>query len=88
MKVVILYRPNSEHGRLVEAFAHDFTRAHPTRKVELLNIDTKEGSALASLYDMMQLPAILALAQDGQLLNSWQGEQLPLMNEVAYYAQG
>lgn len=88
MKVIILYRPNSEHARFVEEFVHDFTKVQPTRKVDLMDIDTKEGSAMASLYDMMQLPVILALDQEGRLLNSWQGEQLPLMNEVAYYAQG
>jgi hypothetical protein len=87
MKVTILYRPNSEHARRIEEFAHDFERQQHGRQVELISLDTRDGVSLASLYDIVQYPAILALRNDGQLLNFWQGEQLPLMNEVAAYAQ-
>lgn len=86
MKVVILYRPNSEHARTVEEFIHDFKRQETTRQVEVLNVDTVEGSSIAKLYDVVQYPSILALTNDGQLLKTWQGEPMPLMNELAYYA--
>lgn len=87
MKVLILYRPNSEHSRLVEEFASDFKRREPSRRIELTSVDTRGGAALASLYDIVQYPAILATTDDGQLLKYWQGEQLPLMNDVAAYAR-
>ena len=87
MKVVVLYRPNSEHARVVEQYIHDFTRQEPDRKIELLSIDTVEGSQKAEVYDITAYPAVLALADDGQLLKYWQGDQLPLMNELAYYAK-
>jgi hypothetical protein len=45
MKVLILYRPDSEHGRRVEEYIHDFQSRHPAAKLETLNIDTREGSA-------------------------------------------
>jgi len=64
----------------------DFTRAHTDRGVSLVSLDTRDGVSTASLYDVMQYPAILALSDDGQLLKEWEGEQLPLMNEVAYFA--
>lgn len=86
MKVVILYRPSSEHERAVEEFVHEFKRREPSRHIELLNLDSKDGAATASLYDIVQYPAILAITDDGRLLQWWQGEQLPLMNEVAAYA--
>ena len=86
MKVVVLYRPNSEHSRRVEEFAHDLTKTHGESKIELMSLDTRDGVSTASLYDIVQYPAILALANDGRLLKNWQGEALPLMNEVAYYA--
>lgn len=87
MKVLVLYRPNSEHGRLVEEFIHDFQSRHQSERLEVLNIDTRDGSAMASLYDVMQYPAILVLQTDGYLQKAWQGERLPLMDEVASYAR-
>ena len=86
MKIVVLYRPNSEHGRVVEQFIADYQHSHGTGKMEVLNIDSRDGTATASLYDVMQYPAILALREDGQLLRSWEGETLPLMDELAAYA--
>lgn len=85
MKVLILYRPNSEQGRKVEDFVRDFSRTNFNRKLELINIDSRDGIATASLYDVMQNPAVLALSDDGRLLKDWQGESLPLMNEISYY---
>jgi thioredoxin-like negative regulator of GroEL len=84
MKVVVLYRPSSEHSRKVEEFAHDLER-RGSGKVELVSVDTRDGSATASLYDVMQYPAVLALKNDGQLLKDWQGNTMPLLNEVSYY---
>lgn len=85
MKVVILYRPNSEHGRQVDEFIRDYKNRHEGGKLEILNIDSRDGGATASLYGIMQYPAILALRGDGSLLKYWEGEMLPMMDEVAYY---
>lgn len=82
----MLYHPQSETARPVEEFAHDFGK-RTGRKFELLSLESRDGSAMASLYDIVRYPAILALAGDGSLLKSWQGNALPLMDEVSYYAQ-
>ncbi len=87
MKVLVLYRPNSEHARLVEEFIHEYQRQEGDRQIEVLNIDSREGIATASLYDIMQYPAILALQPDGSAQRAWIGETLPLMDEVASYAR-
>jgi len=84
MKVVVLYRANSEHGRAVEEYVREFER-RTGKQLDLQELDTKEGSRVAELYDVTQYPAILAVADDGQLQKSWMGEQLPLINEVAGY---
>lgn len=55
------------------------------RKLELVSVDTRDGSATATLYDVMKCPAVLALADDGSVLQEWQGESMPLINEVSYY---
>jgi hypothetical protein len=86
MKVVVLYRPNSEHSRKVEEFVRDFTHSNADRRIELVSLDTRDGASTATLYDVMQYPAVLALGNDGSVLREWEGEMLPLMNEVAYYA--
>lgn len=85
MKVVILYRPQSEHARVVEEFIQNYRDRHSTGRLEVLNVDGREGSATASLYDVMQYPAILALANDGSVLHSWEGDMMPLLDEVASY---
>jgi hypothetical protein len=86
MKVLVLYRPNSEHGREVEEFIHDFQSRHRDEHLEVLNIDTRDGSATASLYDVMRYPAILVVQTDGYLQKAWEGDRLPLMDEVVSYA--
>ena len=86
MKVIILYRPESEYGRQVASFIHDYQTVHQDSKLEILNIDSRDGSATASLYDVMQNPAILILRDDGSVVKSWEGETLPLMDEIAAYS--
>ncbi len=85
MKVLIIYRPDSEHARKTEEYAREISMRHD-RAIELVNLNTREGAAMATLYEIMQYPAILALADDGQLLKAWQGPIFPLIDEVVYYA--
>jgi hypothetical protein len=87
VKVVVLYRPNSDHASDVESFVRDFQRLHDLgrSKVELVSVNTRDGAATASLYDIMAYPSILALNDDGSVLNVWPGPTLPLMDEVAGY---
>lgn len=87
MKVLVLYQPNSDHARDVETFVRDFQRQHDmgANKVELVSVNTRDGAATASLYDILAYPAVLALANDGAVLNAWPGPQLPLMNDISSY---
>lgn len=86
MKVLVLYRPNSEHGRIMDEFIHEFQARNQNSRLEVMNIDSREGSATASLYDIMSYPAILVLQTDGYLQKSWEGNDLPLVDEVAGFA--
>ena len=88
MKLLILYRPNSEHEAQVESFVRDFQRRYEAgRKIEMVSLNTRDGAATASLYDVVSYPAILVIRNDGSLANLWQGLPMPLMDEVAGYAQ-
>lgn len=69
---------------MVEDYARDFEHQR-NKKIELTSLDTREGVAMASLYDITRYPALIALRDTGEMLAMWQGEQLPLMNEVAAY---
>lgn len=85
MKVVVLYRPNSEFSRQVEDFARDLEREYQAR-IDLVNIDSRDGASTASLYDVMQNPAVLVLGNDGQLIKDWQGgRSLPPKGDISYY---
>jgi hypothetical protein len=55
--------------------------------LEILNVDTRDGSATASLYDVVQYPAILVLQNDGYPQKVWQGSEMPLLGEVIAYAR-
>lgn len=85
MKVLVLYRPNSEHARIVEDFIENMKSQMHAPDLDILNIDTREGSSMASLYDIMSYPAILVLQTDGSLLKSWEGDMMPLTDEVVGY---
>lgn len=84
MKVVVLYRPNSEHAGKVLDFASEYKRTK-NRELQLVSLDTTEGDNMAKVYDIVQYPAYLAIKDDGQLEQMWQGDQVPLMNELDYY---
>ncbi len=66
----------------------DFRRRYEVgQKFEMVSINTRDGAATASLYDIVSYPAILVLGNDGSLVSFWQGMPLPLMDEVAGYAR-
>ena len=80
----MLYHPNSDHSRIVEEFIVNYKRIIG-KDMEVLSLETRDGSATAALYDITSYPAVIALKDDGQLLKHWQGNGLPLMSEVAAY---
>lgn len=85
MRLVLLYRPGSEHAGLAEDYARDFSMRHPGKSMEMLNLDTPAGAQAATLYSVVRYPALLALDGEGRLLELWQEEYLPLSNEVDFY---
>jgi len=85
MKIIVVYRPNSEHGRTIEEFVREFQHRHEDTKLDVQDVDSREGTALVSLYDIVQYPAIMALRDDGSTLKIWEGSELPLMDEVVSY---
>ena len=85
MKLLVLYRPLSEHATAVEDYVNNFRRDYPDKELELMDVDSIDGSNKAQLYDVVRYPAFLALDSAGSLLNMWSGSDLPLVGEVAGY---
>lgn len=84
MKLITLYHVKSESARKVEEFVHEFEK-RTGQQIELMDLETKQGAEQAKLYDIVRYPAILAVRDDGELLKNWEGDELPLIGEVAAY---
>lgn len=84
MRVVIIFKDNTDYSRTVLDFLRDFE--HQTgHQLETIDPDTAEGTQFCESYDIMQYPTILALSDDGQMQNMWTSLPLPTINEVSYY---
>ena len=85
MKVVIVWRRETDYGREMEEWIHSFELVCG-RTVESLDPDTIEGDSFAKVYGVVEYPTILALDDSGKMLEMWRGLPLPRLNEVSYYA--
>lgn len=83
MKLTILYKERSEHAREVATFVEMMRRMHPDKVAELVDVETRDGAAMASLYDIMQYPAVMITAYDGSVHFLKQGLPMPQVGEVA-----
>ena len=85
MKALVIYRSNSEHGRVVEEYLRDFLRRTGS-ELGTLDPDSLEGAAMCRTYDIVEYPTVVAMSDDGQVQNSWRGLPLPTINELSYYS--
>jgi len=85
MRAVIIWRDNTDYSREVLDWLDEFEK-RTSREVESLDPDHLDGESLAKVYDVVEYPTILALDNEGKLLESWRGTPLPRIDEVAYYA--
>jgi hypothetical protein len=84
MRVVMIFKDESEHAREVYDYMRDFER-QTGHTLETLNPDSKEGIDFCSVYDIVEYPTLVAIADDGTLQNTWRGTPLPTISEVSYY---
>lgn len=86
MRVIVLYHPNSEQQGIILDFARDYER-FKQKKLELVSLETLPGADLARLYGVTQYPAFLAVSDSGTMQRMWQGNPMPLMDELDYYTR-
>lgn len=85
MRVIVVYKEQSDHARSVITFMHDFTRQ--TGKIlEVMDPETRAGITFCQTYDIMQYPTMVCLDDNGVLQNIWAGLPFPTISEVSYYA--
>ena len=86
MRIVVVYKDVSDYGREVREYVDDFER-QTGLKIEVMDPDSGRNDFFLRAYDIVEYPTILAIADDGRLLQIWRGRPLPLFDEVAYYAR-
>ena len=86
MRIVVVYKDYSDHGREVREYIEDFER-QTGLKVEVMDPDFGRNEFFLRAYDVVEYPTILAITDEGRLLQQWRGKPLPLFDEIAYYAR-
>ncbi len=84
MRVVVIYKRETDYGRQVEDYLFDFKR-QTGHDLEVLNPETPEGISFCETYDILEYPTVIALSDAGQMQNMWRGLPLPTMSEVSFY---
>ena len=84
MKITSVYREESDHAREVFDFLRDFEK-RTGQTIEEINTDSPRNEFFIRAYDIVEYPTILALTDEGKVLNQWRGRPLPMIDEVSYY---
>lgn len=83
MRIICIYRDNQDYSRQVTDWLENFRR-QTGREIETMDPDSNPGFCEA--YDVVEYPTIMALGERGEVRASWRGRNLPLINEVLFYA--
>lgn len=84
MKLTIYYRKGSEHAAVVERFIGNLKSIKHIEPI-IKDVDSTESQITFRTYDITRYPVIIAQAETGEVQNIWQGQQMPLLNEVSGY---
>jgi hypothetical protein len=82
MNAYLFYHPGTPADRDIEYLQRQL--AERQIELQLQDANSRDGAALAELYDLTGRPAVLVTGSGGQLVQQWQGE-LPSADEIAYY---
>ena len=84
MRVVVLYKQQTDTTRQVEEFMADFYR-QTGRQLESMDPESPDGVSFCTAYDILEFPSLIAISDNGQLQNYWSGLPFPTISEVSYY---
>ncbi len=86
MRVIVIYKDQTDYARQVLDYLRDFQR-QTGHELEVMDPESLAGIDFCRTYDIMAMPTMIALSDDGALQNSWSGLPLPTISEVSYYVQ-
>ena len=85
MLAYILYNKDTAEERLAAQLGDRIKREQVD--TELLDADSPRGIQLAEHYDVVGRPAVILVAEDGVVMQMWQGQDsLPSPADVSYLA--
>ena len=82
MRVICIFRDNQDYTRSVTDWMENIRR-QTGHEVEVMDPDANPGFCAA--YDIVEYPTVIALDNQGSVLNLWRGRDLPLIDEVVFY---
>ncbi len=82
MRVICVYRDNEAYTRTVTDWMENLRR-QTGYEIESMNPD--ENTHFCETYGIVEYPTIIALDNQGSILNMWRGRNLPLIDEVLFY---
>lgn len=86
MKVVVVYKDNTDYARQVSDYLRDF-KVQTGHDLEIIDPESPAGIHFCQVYDIVEYPTIVATTDEGVLQNMWRGLPLPTISEVSYYVQ-
>lgn len=86
MRVVVIYSDQTDYARQVIDYIADFKR-QTGHDLETIDPESPEGIDFSQTYDIMQLPTMIAISDEGVMQNTWAGLPFPTISEVSYYVQ-
>ena len=87
MRTILICKDDQDYTRDVLTWMKDFEHQAGTGLIEEINPETTEGENLVTVYDLLEYPAIMVLADDGSVVQMWKGMPLPSPDEVSYFAR-
>lgn len=84
MRLVCVWREGEDYSRMMEEWISELERRTGS-EVESISPDGRDGVGFCQTYDIVEYPTILALNNDGAVLNMWRGRELPTFDEVSYW---
>ena len=84
MRVVMVYKYESDHAREVLDYLRDVKR-QTGYDIEEMEPETRDGAGFCRTYDIVEYPTLVALDDQGTLQHMWRGRPLPTISEVSYY---
>lgn len=85
MRVVAIYKTESDYARTVIDFLRDVKR-QTGYDLEEVDPDSVEGTLLCRAFDVVEYPTVMAINGEGSMETMWRGLPLPTISEVGYYA--